>query len=90
MGVVNTGRPLQVKYWGRDPCGVDAYVHTRTSAADATSALTLSLTRLATLVIRQHTGHQRRRIINHTPCAPLHISGPIYKISYDNLTTILR
>jgi len=30
LGVVNTGRPLQVKYWagGRDPCnpcGVDAY-----------------------------------------------------------------
>ena len=32
-GVVNTGRPLQVKYWGggRDPCnpcGVDAYAET--------------------------------------------------------------
>jgi len=28
-GVVNTGRPLQVKYWGGhdpcNPCGVDAY-----------------------------------------------------------------
>jgi len=24
-GVVNTGRPLQVKYWGSYPCGVDAY-----------------------------------------------------------------
>jgi len=28
LGVVNTGRPLQVKYWGRrdpyNPCGVDA------------------------------------------------------------------
>jgi len=30
LGVVNTGRPLQVKYWGSrplQPCGVDAYVH---------------------------------------------------------------
>jgi len=35
LGVVNTGGPVQVKYWGRDPCGVDAYVSRQRQSAAA-------------------------------------------------------